>query len=309
MSSQITEAFVKQFSANVFHLSQQKGSRLRGSVRQEMQRGKVAFYDRIGAVSAQLKTSRHSDTPQLDTPHSRRMVSMSDYEWADLIDDQDKIRLLLDPTSNYIKSAMWALGRSMDDVLIAAATGTAYSGEEGTTSVILPASQYVGCVVGTSAVSNLNVQTLIRVKSKFGSNDVDEDIPLHIAVTQAQIDNLLTETQVTSADYNSVKALVEGKIDTFMGFKFHRLQRLGVIPLASVTLATGAVALSTGTSDGKKLCFAWAEDGLLLSVGMDMKARVSERDDKSYATQAYAALSIGSTRMEENKVVGIVTNE
>lgn len=312
MSSQITEAFVQQYNANVFHLAQQKGSRLRSFVRQEMQRGKNQYFDRIGAVAAQLKVGRHSDTPQLDTPHSRRMVALSDYEWADLIDDQDKIRMLNDPTSDYAQAAAWSMGRSMDDVLIAAALGTAYSGETGQTSVILPATQYMGAVA-SSAVSNLNLATLIKVKSLFGQADVDESIPLHIAVSQKQIDGLLAETAVTSSDYNTVKALVKGEVDSFMGFKFHRLQRLPTAGaggfLASINTSTGAVTLSTGNGNNTRRCFAWAEDGLLLSVGKDMKGRISERADKSYSTQVYSCMSIGATRMEEVKVVGILCTE
>ena len=60
----------------------------------------------------------------IDTPHSRRMVTMADYEYADLIDDQDKIRLLVDPTSTYARAAASAMGRAIDDVIIAAAIGT-----------------------------------------------------------------------------------------------------------------------------------------------------------------------------------------
>lgn len=312
MSSQVTESFVQQFSANVFHLSQQKGSRLRPFVRSESQRGSDAFYDRIGAVTAVLKAGRHSDTPQLDTPHSRRKVSLADYEWADLIDDQDKIRMLIDPESAYAQAAMWAMGRAMDDVLIKAALGTAYSGVAGATAVPMPASQFIGAVA-SNAVSNLNVATLIKVKSLFGQNDVDESIPLHIAVSQKQIDALLGETQVTSADYNTIKALVKGEVDTFMGFKFHRLQRIQTAGadgfVATINTSTGAVTLSTGNGNNTRRCFAWAEDGLLLSVGEDITGKISERDDKSYATQVYARMSIGSTRMEEAKVVGILCTE
>jgi hypothetical protein len=312
MSSQITEAFVQQFSANVFHLSQQKGSRLRPFVRSEMQVGMDAYYDRIGQVAAVLKAGRHSDTPQLDTPHSRRKVTLSDYEWADLIDDSDKIRLLNDPTSDYAQAAMWAMGRAMDDVIIKAALGTANTGVAGATSTILPATQYIGAVAA-SAVSDLNVATLIKVKSLFGINDVDESIPLHIAVSQKQINGLLGETAVTSADYNTIKALVKGEVDTFMGFKFHRTQRLQTAGadgfLASINTSTGAVTLSTGNGNNCRRAFAWAEDGLLLSIGKDMKGKISERDDKSYATQVYAAMSIGAVRMEEEKVVGILCTE
>lgn len=323
MSSQISTAFVQQYSANIYILSQQKGSRLRPYVRQESQKGKTAYYDQIGAVNAVKKVGRHSDTPLLDTPHSRRAVTMNDYEWADMIDDQDKIRTLIDPTNSYAMAAMWAIGRSMDDEIIAAALGTAKTGEDGATSVILPATQYVGAVitqaspyngvVPTAALSNLNVETLIRVKSKFGIADTDEDEALHIAVTQSQIDSLLGQVQVTSADYNGVKALVEGKVDTFMGFKFHRIQRLPTAGsggfLAAVTLATGVVALSTGNANNFRRCFAWKESGLLLAVGQDYEGRITERADKSYATQVYARMSCGAVRMEEVKVVAILCQE
>ena len=101
MSNQITTAFVQQYSNNVQMLSQQKGSLLRGVVDVESVNGKHAYFERIGQVSAQKRVSRHSDTPQIDTPHSRRRISMADYEWADLIDQQDRVRTLIDPTSQY----------------------------------------------------------------------------------------------------------------------------------------------------------------------------------------------------------------
>ena len=95
MSVQITTAFVEQYKSNVFHLAQQKGSRLRDAVRTETVTGKSHFFERIGSVAAQLRTSRHSDTPRMDTPHSRRKVTMDDYDWADLIDNEDKVRMLI----------------------------------------------------------------------------------------------------------------------------------------------------------------------------------------------------------------------
>ncbi len=86
MSNQITTAFVQQYSSNVQMLSQQMGSYLRSAVDVETIVGKNAFFDQVGKTTAVLRTSRHADTPQIDTPHSRRRVSLADYEWADLID-------------------------------------------------------------------------------------------------------------------------------------------------------------------------------------------------------------------------------
>ena len=166
MSTSITTAFVQQYSANVQMLSQQMGSRLRDAVRVENIVGKNAFFDQVGVATAQLRTSRHADTPQMDTPHARRRVSLADYEYADLIDDQDKVRMLIDPTSSYAMASAAAMGRSMDDVLITAATGTSFTGETGSTSTTLPSAQKI--VHGSA---DMSIAKLIQAKKIL--QDVD----------------------------------------------------------------------------------------------------------------------------------------
>jgi hypothetical protein len=283
MSSQITTAFVQQYSANIQMLSQQMGSLLRDKVRVESVVGKNAFFDQVGKVTAQLKTSRHSDTPQIDTPHSRRRVSLGDYEFADLIDQQDKVRLLIDPTSSYAQAAAMAMGRAMDDVIITAALGTAYTGETGTGTE----SVQTGVVKGTTG---LTVAKLISAKDLLDKADVDPSIPRHVMCGPEQLGNLLGDSEVTSSDFNTVKALVQGELDTYLGFKFTVTNRLP----------------KTGND---RTCIAYAEDGLLLGIGKDISARIDERADKSYATQVYYCQSIGATRMESAKVVPIVAIE
>lgn len=301
MSSQITEAFVKEFGDNIFMLSQQRGSKLRPYVRQETIKGKSKAFDRIGSVAVQQRSGRHQNTPQMDTPHSRRWCFLASYEWADLIDDADKIRILNEPTSEYVLAAMWAMGRKMDQVIIAAAYATVTTGEEADGSTTFPASQGYAANNGT-ALSNLNVRTLIALKSKFGQADVPEELALNIAVTQSQIDALLTDDQVTSADYNVVKALVKGEVDSFMGFKFHRTQLLSAQTAAlSGSPTTGAVG-SGSSLIGTRRIIAWAQPGIILGIGQDMKSRISERDDKSYSTQAYVSMDLGAVRMEEEMV-------
>jgi hypothetical protein len=287
MSSQITTAFVEQYSANIQMLSQQMGSLLRDAVRNESVVGKDAYFDQIGKVTAVLKTSRHSDTPQIDTPHSRRRVSLADYEFADLIDQQDKVRLLIDPTSSYAKAAAYAMGRAMDDVIIAAALGTANTGVSGGTPVTFPAGNIVAANTGGTG---MNIAKLAAAKQILDAGDVDPSIKRHIVVSPAEIADLLNNTTVTSSDFNTIKALVQGEIDSFMGFKFHVSNRL----------------VDNGAANTQ--CIAFAEDGILLGVGKDVTARIDERADKSYATQVYYCQTIGATRMEEAKVVSVLAN-
>jgi hypothetical protein len=302
MSIQITTAFVKQYNAEVFHLSQQKGSRLQMAVRNETQRGKSQFYDRLGAVTAQKKVSRHSDTPQIDTPHSRRRVTLADYEWADLIDKEDLRRMLMDPAGRYAEAAVWAMGRSKDDVIIEAANGSAWGGEEGSTEVTLGNSQKIQSTTG-AAHADMNVNHLRAIKKILDGNDVDESIPRYGAITSNQVESLLSETEVTSADYNTVRALVMGEVDTFMGFKFIRTERMDLqVDALSAVDATGVVGSGTSVV-GNRRCVFWAHDGLLLATAADIQTEIDRRNDKSYSTQVYVSMGIGGTRMEEEKVV------
>lgn len=286
MSTQITTAFVEQYSANVLQLSQQRGSRLRAAVRVEPVTGKNAFIDRIGAVAARRRTARHADTPQLDTPHSRRRVSLVDYDWADLIDDADKVRLLTDPTSPYAMAGAWAMGRAMDDEVIAAFTGAASAGVDGSSSVALPSGQIIA-----HAGAGLTIDKLLKAKETLDSADVDDATPRFVAVTAKQVTNLLTSTEVKSADYNTVKALVHGEVDTFLGFKFIRTERLAK------------------DVDGNRQVIAWVQDGVALAIGKEPVSRINERADKNYATQVYYSMAIGAARLEEAKVVAVACVE
>ena len=284
MSTQITTAFVEQYKSNVFHLAQQKGSRLRGAVKSETVTGTSHYFERIGATAAQVRTTRHSDTPQIDTPHSRRKVTLADYDWADLIDQEDKVRMLISPQSEYAKAGAYAMGRAMDDAIIAAASGNAFGGVAGATSIALPAGQKIA--VGTTS---LTVAKLIAAKEILDASDVDPDETKYLVCSAKEITSLLGDDKVTSADYNSVKALVAGQIDSFMGFNFIRTERIAA-------------------AGGDNLALAFTQSALGLALGRDINTRISERDDKNYATQVFLSMTIGATRVEDEKVVEIACN-
>lgn len=285
MSFEITTAFVKQYKANIQLLSQQKGSVLRACVREEPIVGEIGYFDQIGATTAKKRTTRHGNTPLISTPHDRRKVAPVDFDWADLIDSLDKVKLLNDPTSSYAINAAYAMGRAMDDEIIAKFLATAYTGKEGAKAVAFPSGNIVA--VGTSG---LTITKLLAAKLILDSNDIDPEIERFIACGAKQVGDLLNTTEVKSADYNTVKALAEGKIDTFMGFKFKMINRLA-------------------KSSTTRKCLCWAKDGVLLGINAEATGRITERADKNYSTQVYYSQALGSTRMEEKKCVEIDCKE
>jgi hypothetical protein len=293
MSTQVTTAFVQQYAANVMMLAQQKGSKLRDAVRVENVTGKQAFFDQIGATAARRRTSRHSDTPRMDTPHARRRCSLEDFDWADMIDQEDKVRMLIDPTSTYAKSAASAMGRAIDEVIVDAIRGTAYSGETGSTSVALP----VGQKIAVSA-AGLTLPKLISAKKLMDAADIDNE-GRYIAVTSEQLEDLLNNTTVTSADFNTVKALVQGELETFLGFNFIRVDGLRIDGTKILPFITGS----------DRAVVAWQKDQVVLGVGAQPQARITERADKNYATQVFYSMSVGATRMQEVGVVEVACLE
>ena len=294
MSIQITTAFVQQYRANVEHLVQQKGSRLRALVRAETQNAEFEFYDRIGATTAQEVTGRHQDTPLINVPHDRRRVSLRDFDWADLIDRPDRIRMLIDPSSPYSQNAAYALGRKMDEVILDAAFGSVYTGKTGATTVTFPNTQQVAVDYvesGVAANSGLTIAKLRKAKQILDANEVDPTERRYIAVTAKQVTDLLRTTEITSADYNTVRALVQGELNTFMGFEFVRTE-----------------LVRTNASNHRRV-LVWAQSGLLLAVGQDIITDIGPRRDKRNSTQVYVSASFGATRMEEEKVVEIICAE
>lgn len=295
MSFQVDTALVQSYHANIQLKFQQMGSRLRPCVRNETQNAEFDFYDRIGPTDAQEVTNRHGDTPLISTPHDRRRIGLRDFDWADLIDNKDKLRMLADPTSSYTMNAVMALGRSMDDVIIQAAFGTAYTGKTGSTQVTFPAASEVAVNFvesGTAANSNLTIGKLRRARYLMDKAEATTEgqYDLFIVCDPSQIQSLLRTTEVTSDEYNTVKALVNGEIDTYLGFKFVKSNRLTVT-----------------SSVREAICFE--REGLCLATAMEIKTDVGPRRDKRNAIQVYVCGSFGASRMWEEKVLRVKCDE
>ena len=207
-----------------------------------------------------------------------------DFEWADLIDDQDQLKMIVDPENPYSRSAGMALGRSIDDEIIKGFNASALTDKTGSTSTPLPASQVI--LNGGAA---LTIDKLRSAKQILDLEDVPED-ERFIVVSPIQLTNLLETAEITSSDFNTVRALVMGQLDTYLGFKFIVSTRLPI---------TGNI----------RSAFAWRRDGMLLAMAKEITTRTEERADKSFATQVYLSMSIGATRMQEFEVVQIDTDE
>lgn len=311
MNSQIESWRIQAYTANVYQLAQQRMSRIGPTVRTEVFKGKTEYFDRMGLATAQPKVARNSPTPNLDIPLSRRAVTTTMYEWATLVDRKDKLQQIHDPENQFAQAASMALGRSMDSVLIAGALGLATTGETAGSTTALGNGQKIACV-SQGALSSLNVATLLGVKQLMDAAEVVG--PRFLVHDAAQLQSLLGQTQVTSADYNTVRALVHGEIDTYLGFKFIHTELIVASSVYSNGLtfdaATGLYSASGAITvpSTAKSAFAYVGDGLLLGKNEEAVGRIDERPDFSYSTQVYNSMDFGAVRMEETKVVEIISS-
>jgi hypothetical protein len=287
MSQFITEAFVQQFADNFRHVAQQAVSRFERCVTPEPNiKGTSKSINRLGQRTAQRRTSRHGDTPINDQPHSTRYVDLFDWEDGDMLDDQDKIRMLVDPKSDYVIAMRNSLNRAKDDVIIGAALGSARSS---TGNIALTAGQKIA-VGGTG----LTRAKLVSARALFRKNEADEENgeELFLAYGSTQLSDLLSDTTLTNSEYNTVLSLQNG---TFRDGKL-----FGFTPIPSERLPKSGATRSI---------MAWAKTGITLGTGQDIFTRVGEDPGKGFNVRIYAKMSIGAVRVEEEKVVQIDCND
>lgn len=287
-----------EYSTNWEQLVQQSDSRLSEFVTMAPFEGKSKDFNQIGAVDWQAILGRARETVITDTPTGKRRLTQGAYDKADLFDEWDEAFLgqISLPKSEVMVAHVNGWNRLKDSVIITAALGDAVVpsvnslGIETTTATALPAAQKVAIdfvETGSTANSGLTIPKLRQAKYILDNGDVDDEEPRVIAITAKELQQLLRATEITSADYNSVKALVDGKVDTFLGFTF---KRVSVSILAAVS---GVRYLPAFVKSGVKLATTGA------------RAYFDVRADKSHALQIRHSGLVGATRMEEAKVVQI----
>jgi hypothetical protein len=295
MSDQIASAYAVQYGTNVSILLQQKGSKLRSTVAMGSYKGKASeVVTQYGATSARAVSTRYSPIVPVNTPNARRWVFPEDFDWADLIDNFDKLRLLADPQSAYTQNGLYAMGRALDDVIIAGMLNDNKTGESGgTTTSFDTSNQRVAVNYAAAGNVGLTVDKLREARRILMENEVDLDAePVYCAISAEQHDDLLGQMQVVSSDFNGdTPVLKDGKIMQFLGINFIHSERL---PLSSTY----------------RRCPVWVPSGVHLGMWNDIMSNVTQRRDlSSHPYQIYLMGTFGATRTEEKKVVDILCAE
>lgn len=283
-------AYIQQYNNTIYLLAQQQDNRFAMAVVVDTNwTGQSKFYDQYNQDSAVELTTRYADTPTQLPDFRRRMVTPRYFVSATLEDPKDALQMAIDPKSIMMQAKMAAFNRTKDDIIISAQGGTAYTGQTGTTAVTFPTSNKIVFNQFTTG-NGLTKAKVLAAKRILDANEV-EPTDRFLSHTSAQLEDLLNTTEVTSSDYNVVKSLVQGELKTWCGFSFIHSERL-----------------LTDTSSNR-LIYAWQRYAVQLAIQKEIEGRVDERADKNFAWQVYMRMCLGSTRLEEGRIVQIACVE
>lgn len=278
MAITIDNAYVETFERNVRHLAQQSITRLRGKVMEVSTSSEKHNWDRLAAGSATQKTSARTPTPTSDLAWDRRASLAQTFHTGETFEQEDPVQMLIDPNSSITQNQALVMKRTVDDIIIAAATGDALDGDG--VAVPFPASQTIGDGTGV-----ITLDTILETQEKFLANDIDNDEPKCMVIGPTQQRRLMQLMEVTSGDFQNQKALATGMLPNWMGFDW-------IVSTRLLSPAAGQIS-----------CLAFSKKAIGMQVNKDITMRVAERTDLSFAWQVYAHLTMGAVRVEDEHIV------
>jgi hypothetical protein len=266
-------------------LNAQSDSRFLDAVRLEtIDNGEYKYINQLGSVTATAIDSRNQATTLASGTHYRRRVGLASYHVAIPLDKVDELKMVADPSGFYMKQGRYTYFRDIDDAIIAAFDGTAYTDKTGSTETSYDSDMTIS---GTGS-DGFTFEKLLAAKKYLDQNEVPDN-DRYVALSAEDVEDLLQETEITSGDYNTSLVLVNGEIRSFLGFKFIRSERLG-------------------TSGNNRKCFYWQKDMMALALGGGgVDVSIDKRPDLINLKQILLVWHRGAARLQETGVGLILT--
>ncbi len=282
MARSLTNNKVEEFDALVKQAYQGTG-KLRSSIR--VKTGVVGASVQFPKFGKGLATPRlpQTDVIPMNVQQSNVVATLEDWNAPEYTDIFDQQKVNYSERAELATTIAMAIGRRQDQLII-----------DSWTAISFAAAQQVPKTVGTNAAMDM---TKLRRTAKL-MNDVA--VPAgdrHIAWSPTASEQLLGSTPATSSDFNSVKALVNGDISSFMGFQFHMIE----------TREEGGLPLST--NDRTLYAYHGGMRGSTgLAVGIDFRTTVDWIAEKT-SWLSNGLFSAGAVAIDTEGVIQIIIDE
>jgi hypothetical protein len=293
---EIPKHYHTQFSNAVELLLQYEGSMLEPFVRVMPFTGeKAEVIKQFGDTEFRDDNQRGDDTPNMEVTRDSRWIFPHDVDWGYLFERKDDLRMIIDQQGPLLRAAANALGKKTDQIIVNEGIfGDVKTGRNAGTTVSFPSGQKVAATVGGGgSATGMNLAKLRAARKKLAAAYISPRAKLYMAITENQHDELLGETQVTSADFNGGErpVLKDGRVSYFLGWNFI------VIPSTS-----GIIPVD---GSGYRRCPGWVDDAIVLGKWNGLVTRIAPDPAKKFNTRAYMAQTLGATRTQEKKVVEV----
>lgn len=278
MAINLSTAFVTLFDAEVKQAYQGQ-AQLRPAVRvRSGVEGSTYKFPKIGKGVAQVRIPQSDVTP-LNVTYGSVTATLSDYIAAEYSDIFMQAKVNFDERAELVKVVSGAIGRRQDQLIIDALVASSTSNT-------------VASSIGGSN-TNLNLDKLLAAKKLLDAKNVPMD-NRHIFIHANNLSGLLGETKVTSSDFNSIKALVNGELNTFLGFNFHTIgdRDEGGLPLSS----------------GDRKVYAFHRDAIGMAEGIAPKTEINYIPEKTSFLVA-SMFSAGAVAIDAEGIVEITCDE
>ena len=279
MSTSISTSFVTIFDAEVKQAYQQDRA-LAGTVRERTGvSGNSYKFNKLGSGVANLHIPQSDVTP-MNLTHTQVTAPMADYNAAEYSDIFTSGKVLFDERAELVKAVSMAVGRRMDQLVIDALDGAGTS---------LTVANSIG-----GSTTNLNVDKVLETKKLMDQKGVPSEDRYFLCHAN-NMAAFLDDSDVKTIDVNTTKALAQGTVDTFLGFKF--------IMVGDRT--EGGLAVD-GSSD--RTCLAWHKNACGLAINMDKKTEINYIAEKS-SFLVNSMFSAGSVGIDTDGIVEITCRE
>ena len=279
MSVSLSNAFVTLFDAEVKQAYQGKALLVPAVRQRRGVEGSTVKFPKVGKGVATVRVPQTDVTP-LNVAFSTVTCTLTDYNAAEYSDIFNQAKVNFDERQELVQVVASAMGRRQDQIILDALTASSTS---------LTVSNDIG---GTD--SNLNVAKLREAKRLMDKNNVPPEAR-HIIIHGNGLASLLAETAVTSSDFNSVKALVQGDINSFLGFTFHMLG----------DRSEGGLVVD-GSLD--RSCFAFHQMAVGYGEGIGMRTEINYIAEKT-SFLVNEVFSAGAIAIDDEGIVKITCRE
>jgi hypothetical protein len=240
------------------------------------------------------KTERAGVSRPSDIPTFQRWLRPRPYEKVTIFDEFDPVALgaLPDPQMPAVQTHATTANRNMDIVQINGLIGTNYIGATGVQTATLASANQIAVSFKNGGVNiGLTLAKMTQAQYVLDTNEVPQG-DRYFAYAAKQLNNLLTNVdQVANYLYNDVKALIDGKLQRFLGFEFRLTQLLPV------------------TTAGVRTNVFWQKRTVAMGIGVERRTHVDILPQNQHALQIRTVMLLDFTRTEEAGVGTVACDE